>query len=251
MPLATSLLIALWVTWGIIDEQTIQLQTTRPIITGPVVGLICGDLQTGLIVGAMVELMFLATVFVGTAVPPDPTLAAAIATAFACAAGGNTDLAVATALPIALIGQIITTLQYTVVNIALLHIADRFVSKGDVRAIAKVNKLALLFNFIFYGVPTFLAVYFGAGYVQAIIDAMPGWLTTGLATGGGMIGAVGFALLLTTITNKRLWPYFVIGYVCASYLGINMLGIGIVAVAAVFLHNYVTATPAAAAHEEE
>ena len=83
----TALLVGLWVTWAIIDEQTLQLQTTRPIITGPVVGLICGDLQTGLIVGATVELMFLATIFVGTAVPPDPTLSSAIATALAIYSG--------------------------------------------------------------------------------------------------------------------------------------------------------------------
>lgn len=240
MSVTTALLVALWVTWGLIDEQTIQLQTTRPIITGPVVGLICGDLQTGLIVGAMVELMFLATVFVGTAVPPDPTLAAGIATALACAAGGNTELAVATALPVALIGQIVTTLQMTVVNVALLHIADRYTARGDVDAICKVNKIALLFNFLFYGVPTFLAVYFGASYVQTIIDAMPTWLIDGLNVGGGMIGAVGLAILLQSITTKSLWPYFVIGFVFAAFLGINMIGVGLVAVAAVFLHNYFT-----------
>lgn len=251
MPLTTSLLVALWVTWGIIDEQTIQLQTTRPIITGPVVGLICGDLYTGLIVGAAIELMFLATVFVGTAVPPDPTLAAAIATALAIAAGGNTDLAVATALPIALIGQIITTLQYTVVNIALLHVADRYVKKGDVNAITKINKLALVFNVLFYGVPTFLAVYFGASYVQAIIDAMPTWLINGLSVGGGMIGAVGLALLLQSITNKTLWPYFIVGYVCVAFLGVNMIGVGLIAVAAVFLHNYFTKGSSELAAEED
>ena len=165
MSVTTALLVALWVTWGLIDEQTIQLQTTRPIITGPVVGLICGDLQTGLIVGAMVELMFLATVFVGTAVPPDPTLAAGIATALACAAGGNTELAVATALPVALIASacsivgamlglalptdiIQTCLGVTILGIAVLL----FFSKNSVRPV--VNKqdavgLALGMNGVF------------------------------------------------------------------------------------------------------
>src|SRR5690625_2180207 len=116
-----SILIALWVTWGLIDEQTIQIQTTRPIITGPIVGLILGDVTTGLIVGATVELMFLAVVFVGTAVPPDPTLAAAIATAFAVFAGGEAEVAIASAVPIALIGQVITTVQYSFVNVAFMH----------------------------------------------------------------------------------------------------------------------------------
>jgi len=56
-----------------------------------------------------------------------------------------------------------------------------------------------------------------------------------------MIGAVGFAMLIQSISNKKVWPYFIVGYVCSAFLGINMLGVGVVAVAAVFLHNYFTA----------
>ena len=93
-----ALLVALWVTWAMIDEQTLQLQTTRAIITGTVVGIIMGDLKTGLIVGATVELMFLASVFVGTAVAPDVTLSAAIATAIAVLSGGGTEVAIATSV---------------------------------------------------------------------------------------------------------------------------------------------------------
>lgn len=235
-----AILVGLWVTWAIIDEQTLQLQTTRPIITGPVVGLIMGDFMTGLIVGAMVELMFLAVVFVGTAVPPDPTLAAAIATAFAVSAGGGTELAVATALPIALIGQTISTLQYGVVNVAILHWTDKAAKKGSMSGIRRGNYIALACNLLFYGLPTFLAVNFGAAYVQPLINMIPEKIMTGLSVGGGMIGAVGFGLLLGTIKMKRLWPYFIVGYIAAAFLGINMLGIGLIAVAAVFLHNIFT-----------
>lgn len=238
--LLKAILVGLWVTWGIIDEQTIQLQTTRPIITGLVVGIIMGDLHTGLIVGATVEMMFLAVVFVGTAVPPDPTLASAIATAFAVFAGGNTELAVATAIPIALIGQTITTLQYSVVNVGLMHWADKAAQKGSMSGVRRANYVALAFNLLFYGLPTFLAVYFGADFVQPLIAMIPEKIISGLAVGGGMIGAVGFGLLLSTIKVKKLWPYFVIGYVAAAFLGINMLGIGVIAVAAVFLHQIYT-----------
>ena len=51
---------------------------------------------------------------------------------------------------------------------------------------------------------------------------------------------VGFGLLLTTIKVKKLWPYFIVGYICAAFLGINMLGIGLIAVAAVFLYQIFT-----------
>jgi len=240
MLLIQSLLVALWVTWGLIDEQSFQLQTTRPIITGPVVGLILGDLTTGLLVGATVEMMFLATVFVGTAVPPDTTMAAAIATAFACFVGGGTEIAVATALPIAVVGGLVTTLQYSVVNVALLHIGDKYAAKADTKGIVFMNRVALAFNALFYGLPTFLAVYFGAEYVTPLINSIPQNVISALGVGGGMIGAVGFAMLLNSVSEKKLWPYFLIGYICAALLGINLLGIGVVMVACVFLHNYFT-----------
>ena len=240
-----AILVALWVTWGLVDEQTIQLQTTRPLITGLVTGIILGDMQTGLVVGALVELMFLATIFVGTAVPPDTTMAAAIATAFAVFAGGGTEVAIAAALPIAVLGGLVTTFQYSLINVFFLHLGERYAAKGDVKGVCRANKLALLGNFVLYGLPTFLAVFFGAEYVLPIIDAIPQSIISGLGVGGGLIGSVGFAMLLQSLSNKKLWPYFIIGYVCAAFLGMNNVGIGVVAVAAVFLHNYFTTS-----HEE-
>ena len=55
--------------------------------------------------------------------------------------------------------------------------------------------------------------------------------------GAGLLGAVGVALLLGTVKDKSLWPYFLIGFVFASYLGVNMIGIAIIAVACVAI-NY-------------
>lgn len=240
MRLMQSILVALWVTWGLIDEQSFQLQTTRPIITGPVVGMILGDLQTGLLVGAAVETMFLATVFVGTAVPPDTTMAAAIATTFAVFAGGKTELAITTALPIAVVGGLVTTLQYALVNVGIMHIADKYAEKADINGIVRMNYVALAFNLLFYGLPTFLAVYFGAEYVAPLIASIPDNVISALGVGGGMIASVGFAMLLTTVSNKKVWPYLIIGYICSAFLGMNMLGIGLVALALVFLHNYFT-----------
>ncbi|MCG0275513.1 MAG: PTS sugar transporter subunit IIC [Thermosediminibacteraceae bacterium] len=233
-----ALLVALWVTWGLIDEQTFQFQTTRPIITGPVVGLILGDVKTGLLVGATVELMFLAVVFVGTAVPPDPTLSSAIATAFAILTGKGADIAVATALPVALIGQVVTTLQYTVVNVFFLHRGDKYAAEGNLRGLTLMNTLPLLMNFIFYGLPAFLAVYYGPTFVKPYIDMIPAKIIQGLAAGGGMIGAVGFALLLKSIKALYLWPYFAIGFIASAYLKINILGIGLLAITAAALHSH-------------
>ncbi|MCL2563859.1 MAG: PTS sugar transporter subunit IIC [Oscillospiraceae bacterium] len=231
-----ALLVGLWVTWAIIDEQTLQLQTTRPIITGTVVGLIMGDVTMGLMVGATVELMFLAVVFVGTAVPPDPTLSAAIATALAIATGSGIEVAIATAIPVALIGQAVTTLQFSVVNVFFLHRGDKAAAAGSSKGLMFYSVLPLAVNVLFYGVPAFLAVYYGPQFVLPLIEAIPEQVIRGLAVGGGMIGAVGFALLLKSIKATHLWPYFLVGMIAMVYLNLNLIGIGLVAVTAAALH---------------
>ena len=73
----------------------------RPIVMGPLVGLLLGDLQTGLAVGTLLELAFLGTQSIGAALPPDLTTGGILATAFAISTGATPEAAVALALPIA------------------------------------------------------------------------------------------------------------------------------------------------------
>lgn len=232
-------LVALFVTIAFIDSHTTQIHIFRPVVVGPVVGLIMGDVQTGFAVGVSVELMFLAVIFVGTAVPPNPTISTAIATGIAILAGGGTDIAVATALPVSFIGQVAETVQNSVINVFFMHRVEKAVEKLDTRGIVLNNLVfPMAVNAFLYGVPTFLAIYFGAAYVQGIIDAIPDQIITGLSVGGNMIGAVGFALLLNSIKAKKFWPFCLLGFFMASYLGINMVGIALLAVICVAMYYY-------------
>ena len=232
-------LVAVFVTIAFIDSHTTQIHIFRPVVVGPVVGLIMGDVQTGFAVGVTVELMFLAVIFVGTAVPPNPTISTAIATGIAILAGGGTDIAVATALPVSFIGQVAETVQNSVINVFFMHRVEKAAEKLNTRGIVLNNLvLPMAVNAILYGVPTFLAIYFGAAYVQGIIDAIPDKIITGLSVGGSMIGAVGFALLLNSIKAKKFWPFCLLGFFMASYLGINMVGIAVSAVVCVAMFYY-------------
>lgn len=237
--LMQALLVALFVTIAFIDSHTTQTHIFRPVVVGPIVGLIMGDAETGFTVGITVELMFLAVIFVGTAAPPDPTISTAIATGIAVLGGGGTDLAVATALPVSFIGQIATTFQNSVINVFFMHRVERATEKLDTRGIVANNLvLPMCVNALLYGIPTFLAIYFGASYVQGIINAIPPQVITGLSVGGNMIGAVGFALLLNSIKARKFWPFFLLGFLLASYLDINMIGIALFAVAGVAMYYY-------------
>lgn len=237
--LMQAFLVSVFVTVAFIDSHTTQTHIFRPVVVGPVVGLIMGDADTGFAVGVTVELMFLAVIFVGTAVPPNPTISTAIATGIAILGGGGTELAVATALPVSFIGQVAETFQNSVINVFFMHRVERATERLDVRGIIANNLIfPMCANAILYGLPTFLAIYFGASYVQAIINAIPSKVITGLSVGGSMIGAVGFALLLNSIKAKKFWPFFLLGFFVAAYLNINMIGIALLAVICVAMYYY-------------
>ena len=137
-----ALLVAVFVTVAFIDSHTAQTHIFRPVVVGPVVGLIMGDVQTGFTIGVTVELMFLAIVFVGTAVPPNPTISTAIATGIAILGGGGTELAVATALPVSFIGQIAETFQNSVINVFFMHRVERAAER---RGILQVQNQCMVF----------------------------------------------------------------------------------------------------------
>lgn len=236
MSLLVQALLTGMIVWiGFLDKAFLHTFLYRPIIIGPLVGLVFGDLSMGLRVGAAVELMFLAVVFVGTAIPPDETLSAGIATAFACIAG-SAEVGIATALPIALIGQIFRQTRNSTFYEVTMRQVEKAAANADTKGIIIWTSVIPSFiEGLLFGVPAFIAVYFGAQYVQAIIDAIPEWLVNGIATGGGLLGAVGVALLIGTVKDRSIWPYFLIGFFFASYLNINMIGIALIAAVCVGL----------------
>lgn len=231
--LLKALLVAVftWITF--FDKYCTQFFTYRPIFVGPVVGLLMGDLRIGLEVGCIIELMFLGQVFVGTALPPEETFSTILAAAFACISG-STEVALATALPLAILGQMGMYFRNMVLCVWTQNRLEAAVEKGNRKGIW-MNCLILpnVFNLVLFAVPVFMGIYFGAEVVQAIINAIPAVIIDGLAVGGKMIGAVGLAILIKSISVKNIWHYFLIGFFFSSYLNINPIGITVIAVVCV------------------
>ena len=80
-------LLGLVAVWGVFDYQMGTLYTFRPITIGPLVGLVLGDLQTGVTIGASLELLFMGAISVGAYIPPDVLIGGILATAFAIKSG--------------------------------------------------------------------------------------------------------------------------------------------------------------------
>lgn len=66
-----------------------QILISRPIVAGPLTGLILGDLSTGCLIGMMYELLWLRRPPVGGYIAPDSTLPSVSATAVASSLAGT------------------------------------------------------------------------------------------------------------------------------------------------------------------
>lgn len=233
-----AILVALFTWLTFFDKYCTQCFTYRPIVVGPIVGLIMGNVEIGLEVGCIIELMFLGQVFVGTALPPEETFSTVIAASFACISGSS-EVALATALPLAILGQMGMYFRNMVLCVWTQHRLEAAVERLDRKGIW-MNCLILpnLFNLVLFAVPVFLAIFYGADIVQGIINAIPQVIIKGLAVGGGMIGAVGLALLLKSINVKNIWYFFLVGFFFSSYLNINPIGITMIAVVCVAFVYY-------------
>ena len=58
---------------------------------------------------------------------------------------------------------------------------------------------------------------------------MPAWLTDGMSIGGGMVVAVGYAMVINMIATKEVWPFFAIGFCLAAISDLTLIALGAIA----------------------
>lgn len=89
-----------------IDQFDFLESLYQPIVTGAVIGLILGDLNTGLLVGGTYQLMTIGNMPIGGAQPPNAVIGGILAAILAIATGLEPNAAVGLAIPFALLGQL-------------------------------------------------------------------------------------------------------------------------------------------------
>lgn len=225
----TMLVLALWGAFSQIEFLGPRVfQLGRPLMSATVAGLIVGNLPMGLAVGATLELLALGVYNYGGAPIPDYTTGAILGVAFGHISGLAPEVAVGLAVPIAVLAGQIDVLT-RVGNSFLVHKADAAAEKGDAKSVEKWHLLGMIPWGLSRFLPIFLGLYFGSEVVQNISSFIPGWLTAGLKTAGGLLPALGIGMLLVYLPIKKFWPFLVLGFVLAAYLKIPLLGVALTA----------------------
>jgi fructoselysine and glucoselysine-specific PTS system IIC component len=156
-------------------------QVGRPIVVSTLTGLFLGDPVQGVIMGSVLELMFIGSFPIGAAVSPDYTSAGAICTAFAILTGGGKAVATAMALPIALLGGFIF-IGCKLMNAAFGQIMMKYLEKDDSKGASRIYIMGSVFTcFVVYFAYAFVCIFAGSAAVEAAVNAIPKVIINGFA----------------------------------------------------------------------
>lgn len=198
----------------------------RPVVIGPIVGLILGDVQTGLLVGGTLELVWMGMVPLAGAQPPNVVIGGIIGTTFAIMTHADPKVAIGIAVPFSIAVQGCITLLFTLYS-PMMHKCDEMVKKLNWRGIEMVNYFGILILFSFYFIVAFLPIYFGADAASAMVQKAPQWLLDGLAVAGGMMPAIGFSLLMKIMMKKTYVAYFILGFISVTFLNMPIIAVAL------------------------
>ena len=212
---------------------------TRPIVIGPLTGLVLGDLKTGVLMGAVLESMFMGISAIGGSLAADPTTASVLAVAYAVLTGASREAALALALPI---GTIMAGFRDALMPV--FSAAAPYWERLAVKNLKSFTRQVIICTVTLYQLLPCLILYLCVTYgFELFGDPSAGggeesWIIIGLTAGTYMLIAVGFAILGSMIISKDTIGYFFIGFLLAKALNLDTIVIaliGIIAAVLVFL----------------
>ena len=202
----------------------------RPIVIGPLVGLFLGDLHTGVIIGASLEAVFMGVVNIGGASAAEPGIATAVGTAFAIMLGKGSEVALTLALPIGILGLQIKTVLYIFIVGMFAKTFDRLAAEGKEKQIVALHYGLWAVNWFLYSLFAFFGILFGSDAVSALLDAIPDVVMNGLTVCGGLLPAVGMAMLMKMLWDNKICMFYFLGFVLAAYLKLPLIALAVIGV---------------------
>lgn len=211
---------------------------TRPLVTGLLVGLVMGDVKTGVIMGATLELAFIGSFSVGAAIPPDVVTGGILGTAFAISSGAGTETALLLGLPIATLTLVLKNVYLGLFLPVLSHKADKYAEEGNTRGVEAMHLIGGFGLSLMLAIIVTVSFFVGSDAIKHILNTIPDFVQKGLQLATGILPALGFAMLARLLINKKVVPYFFLGFLIVAYLKVPITGIALLgAIVSVIMVN--------------
>lgn len=181
----------------------------NPIIEGALTGLILGDWMTGATIGA---------------------------TAVTMLSHQTPEVGVTIAVTLGTLGLLATNALMTV-NVAFVHMADKYIESGETKHLWIYNWLLPQFVcMVVYGLPAFICVYFGADVFETFMNALPEQISHALNVVGAVLPALGIGMMFKAVYKKKFVAFAIIGFVLIAYLKLDIIACTLIGIAGAILY---------------
>ncbi len=215
---------------GYSEYLTGKSMLTRPLVTGPLVGLVMGDVALGCKCGAAIELALMGAVGIGASIPPEVVSGGVLGTAFAISGHKDAGMAVALGLSIATLVMLFKNALLIIVAPLFMQRADIYAKEGDIKGVCRTHILTgVVGHFMILIILIVVSFQLGVGVVQQLLDHIPMFIQNGLTVASNILPALGFAILLQMMVNKKIVSFLMIGFVLTAYLQMPVLGVAMIA----------------------
>ncbi len=200
----------------------------RPVVAGFLTGLVMGNPVQGAIIGATINLIYLGHLNVGGSMPSDMALAGYIGTAIAISTGVDTEVALALAVPLGLLGTVWWVGKMTFDSF-FVHWADKYAEKGDARGVRLMNWLPCqVMLLVFKVLVTVIICVVGQSLVETFLTAIQDTgVLHALTVVGGLLPALGIGLNLRAILKKETFAFLLVGFLLVAYFSLSIVGVAL------------------------
>lgn len=198
----------------------------RPIVVGALTGLVMGHFTEGLIIGGTMELAWMGFLPYAGMIQGEERIGAILGTYFAISTGNSFEIAITIALPAAILGAYIST-TFNTLGSYVMHRCDNWAKEGE---IDKINRFHIMYGVIkcaFMTMVVVVTILLGTEAISALINMIPEALMNGLGKASDLLPAVGFAMLINVMWDKRFIPLYFVGFALSAYLGLDVMAITI------------------------
>jgi mannose/fructose/N-acetylgalactosamine-specific phosphotransferase system component IIC len=198
-----------------LDRTFVQAMISRPIVVGPIIGLILNDPYTGLIVGAFVELFWIDRSHIGVSIPPNDTVAAILITGTSIIVGTKLDalsreliaFSVLMFMPFGILSQKIE-IWLIRSNDALAQQAMEDAKRGSIHGISRKHLFGLLKTFLSTTAFLFISLICGIQIISWAYPLVPETIVNALLYVYFFLPVIGVAVALNTIKLRGAVPVF-------------------------------------------
>lgn len=105
---------------------------------------------------------------------------------------------------------------------------DKAAREGNQKMVVTLHYGTWIIYYLIIASISFIGILAGSGPVNLFVESIPQNLMNGLSAAGGLLPAVGFAMLMKLLWDNKLAVFYILGFVLTAYLQLPAVAVAVI-----------------------